>query len=70
MYLYGTFNFITNTYVNFLHILIEKKSFFEVQYLFRLSVTDVEFQWTKLKEPTLVQYKPTTIDKFDCYKKQ
>lgn len=33
------------------------------------SSTDITFQWSKLKEPTLTHYKPLPIDTFDCYKK-
>jgi len=35
-----------------------------------LSSTDVKCQWTKLRQPTLTQYKPLPVDTFDCcYKK-
>lgn len=33
-----------------------------------LSSTDLTCQWARLKEPTLTQYKPVPIEKFDCYK--
>jgi len=33
-----------------------------------LSSTDIKCQWTKLKEPTLAQYKPKPIDTFECHK--
>lgn len=35
-----------------------------------LSSTDMKCQWTKLKEPSLVQYKPVPINQFDCYKEK
>lgn len=35
-----------------------------------LSSTDIKCQWSKLKQPTLTQYKPLPVDTFDCcYKK-
>lgn len=34
-----------------------------------LSETNIQCEWTKLKEPSLVGYKPVNLEEFCCVKK-